>query len=518
MKRREFLINSTIASSATFMLAGIPIAKASPLLDKFASLAEYEDRVLILIQLNGGNDGLNTLIPLEYYSNLSKARANILVPENEVLKLTNETGLHPSMTGMNNLFKEGKLSAINSVGYPDPNFSHFRSIDIWTSASDSNKVLTSGWLGRYLADKHPDYPTNYPSTVHPDPLSISIGSSVSTTCQGPIFNMGMAIQATPNFYDLTSGGEDVLPEGYMGEEIDYIRTVISQTQVYSSTLKDANSKGKNLSSKYKEDSLSQQLKLVARLISGGLKTKIYVCNIVGFDTHSNQIAEEGGVLGSHATLLANLSNAIEAFQDDLKLLSLEDRVLGMTFSEFGRRIISNSSLGTDHGAAAPMFLFGSKVISALHGHNPEIPVNADAKTNIPMQYDFRSIYYSILKDWFGLTNQVLDDVMLREFPSIQLVQKLDTSINDRIGFDFNINISPNPISSKGTISFVTEGGAINISLFDSRGIKINQLYNGYTNYGHNDLMFNTSSYSSGIYYIRIESEKGNQVKVLNIIK
>ncbi|HEX6181123.1 MAG TPA: hypothetical protein VFZ47_07725, partial [Chitinophagaceae bacterium] len=214
MKRRDFL--RTSIPSATILPAVLDgySAKAfnsnSPLMRALMGATTATDHVLVLIQLNGGNDGLNMVIPLEFYSNYYNARTNIAIPQNRVLSLagTNKTGLHPAMTGLQNLYNEGKVSIVQAVGYPTPNFSHFRATDIWMSASDSNDVVTSGWAGRYLGEEYPNFPNGYPNSTMPDPLAIQIGSVTSLALQGPTTNMGMSITDPNNFYNLLSGNSD----------------------------------------------------------------------------------------------------------------------------------------------------------------------------------------------------------------------------------------------------------------------------------------------------------------------
>ena len=346
MKRREFLTRAVPAATLPLMMGGLSFKAygRSPILEALVSSTAENDRVLVVMQLNGGNDGLNTVIPLDQYAALTAARNNILIPRSQVLQLTGVTGLHPSMTGARALFDMSKLAVVQAVSYPNPNFSHFRATDIWLTAVDSTQILDTGWLGRFLDDEYPDYPNSYPNTVMPDPLAIQIGSIVSSGLQGPTVTMGMAV-TNPNATYTIPGGDDTPPATPAGHELTYIRQVAQQTQQYAVNIKGASTKGANKSTNYPSagsNSLADQLKIVARLISGGLKTRIYIVNLGGFDTHSSQ-------LGTHATLLGRLATAMFAFQDDLRLLGIEDRVIGMTFSEFGRRIKSNASGGTDHG-------------------------------------------------------------------------------------------------------------------------------------------------------------------------
>ena len=185
-----------------------------------------------------------------------------------------------------------------------------------------------------------------------------------------------------------------------------------QTNAYNDVIQTANDNGANLSTKYEDDdSLASKLKIVAKLIAGGLKTKVYVVNLGGFDTHALQVDGSDQTTGDHAELLSSLSKSICAFQDDLEQLGLDERVVGMAYSEFGRRIRSNDSLGIDHGTAGPMMLFGSCVNPAVLGDNPEISPDVDNQEGVPMQFDFRSVYGSVLMDWFEVEEQVVKDLL-----------------------------------------------------------------------------------------------------------
>jgi hypothetical protein len=305
----------------------------------------------------------------------------------------------------------------------------------------------------------------------------------------------------------------------MGHELSYVRLVAQQTQQYSGSIKAAADKAVNLSTLYPSkgvNTLADQLQIVARLVAGGLKTKVYMVSLGGFDTHSAQVANTGGTeTGAHATLLGKISEAVNAFQDDLKLLKVEDRVLGMTFSEFGRRIKSNDSLGTDHGAAAPLFVFGNKVNGGIYGKNPTIPVNPSPGDSIAMQVDFRSIYSTILKEWFGVADQELSSIMLKDFPSIPFINSSTTGLNQSmVAGDFGLSNYPNPANDFSIIRFGSKGENINISLYDNLGNKMFEITNGYYPYGQHEVKIDTSSLSSGWYVYQLISNSSKQSKKL----
>lgn len=509
----------------------------NPLLDAMTAGLIETDRVLVIVQLSGGNDGLNTIIPLDQYSAYNTVRtpsaaSSVAIPEDKVLKLkgTNgKTGIHPAMQRFWELFEEDKLNIVQSVGYPSFNFSHFRATDIWMSGSDANQYLNSGWAGRYLNYEYPNYPVGFPNTTVPDPIAIRIGGGVGLGLQNIGVNMGMAISNTNDTLDLSDYiFNDPITSDTPGKELAYIREVQRQTDKFGDVIKAAGDKGKNLSTLYPtttvgtttsiSNGLAKDLSIVAKLISGGLKTRIYWVNVGGFDTHSNQVSSTDKTIGTHATLLKNVSDCIYAFMDDCKKLGLADRVIGFTFSEFGRRIKSNGSSGTDHGAAAPMFIFGNKVKGGLTGNNPTIDANATANANLPMQYDFRSVYASILKDWFCVPQNDLDAILLKNYQNLPLVNPTvcvpteTHEANSRAG-DNMIMAYPNPFTEATTVKYESLGGHTLVQVFNNEGILIKTLIDDVNHAaGQFDVRCDLGFLPSGVYYVRLQNGELQQVK------
>ena len=518
MKRRDFLRNTLPASTILPGILNGYSARAfnsnSPLVQALMSADTLSDHVLVLIQLNGGNDGLNMVIPLEYYSSYFNARSNIAIPQNKVLSLTGnvKTGLHPSMTGLQSLYNEGKAAIVQAVGYPSPNFSHFRATDIWMSASESDQVLTSGWTGRYLGEEYPNFPNGYPNASMPDPLAIQIGSVTSLALQGPAVNMGMSISDPNNFYNLLSGNQDPVPDTPWGKELKYIRMVSQQTQQYAQVIKDAATKVTQQVTYPTQNTLADQLKIVARLIKGGLQTRIYMVSMGGFDTHSSQVNTTDTTTGTHAVLMQRVSDAIKAFMDDLKFLGVDERVMGLTFSEFGRRIKSNASFGTDHGAAAPMIVFGTKVKPGIVGTNPVIPAAATVNDNIPFQYDFRSVYASLLSQWFCVNNTELQSIMLKNFQQVQLCASGTCSNGPVTAGDQLITNSPNPFNTRTVITFTTAGGHTLVQVIDTLGRVIRTLTDAEYAPGVYKINYDSPGLASGVYYARLQNGSIQQVR------
>ena len=521
MKRRNFLQKSIPAAiTLPSLLQGLSV-KAFMSHPFFSALMppNETDKVLVLIQLSGGNDGLNTVIPLDQYAAYFNARSNLAIAQNNTLQLTGQsgTGFHPAMTGMQSLFNSGKLNIIQSVGYPNPNYSHFRATDIWMSASDSDENIPSGWAGRYLDNQFPGYPNSYPSAEQPDPLAIQIGSLTSLVTQGPEVNMGISISNPASFYNLVNGVQDPVPASPAGKELTYIRNVARQTNLYADAITSAYNNSAQ-QAEYPNTNLAGQLKIVARLVKGGLKTRIYMVNLGGFDTHAQQANTSDTSTGVHANLLKQLSDAIKSFQDDLRLLGIEDRVLGMTFSEFGRRVKSNGSFGTDHGAAAPMFLFGSNVQGGIVGENPEIPNAPTVEDNIAMQYDFRSVYASVLTQWFCADNQTVQSSMLQNFQTLPLIKGQVCGMPPVSSSGVLISNYPNPFASQTTIKYITAGGHTLVHVMDTTGKMIRKLVEAEMLPGEYTVSFNGSMLPSGVYYARLQNGAVSQVRSMLIVR
>lgn len=526
MKRRDFLgkaipagiILPTLISGFSMKAYG-----ASSLLSALTAAPTETDHVFVIIQLNGGNDGLNTVIPLDQYDNLANARSNIIIPKQKILTLDNyNTGLHPSLAGLKSLYSDGKLQVIQSVGYPEPSFSHFRASDIWLKASDSNQNLNSGWVGRYLGDEYRNFPIGYPNSVMPDPLALQIGSFLSPAFQGPSINMGMAITDPTNFYNMINGVVDPAPNSNAGKELTYIRQVVQQTQEYASVIKTAAAKVTIQKTYPANNPLASQLKIVSRLIAGGLKTRMYMVSMGGFDTHAQQVTAGATETGYHADLLAKVSDAIKVFMDDLKYLGASKRVVGMTFSEFGRRIKSNSGGGTDHGAAAPLFVFGESVQSGVLGTNPIINSLVNTGDNVPMQYDFRSIYSSILESWFCVPGSSLQNVMLKNFQSLPIIKTSDACAGSLTDYKYAgeslISNYPNPFTTSTKITYKSAGGHVLVQVFDVQGKIISTLVDELKLFGNHTVNFENTGLQPGLYYARIQNGALQQVRNMLVVQ
>lgn len=444
MKRRDFIKRSVQAGALIPLASGGLMAR--PLTyHYFPRPAGTEGRILVLINLNGGNDGLNTVVPFQdqvYYD----SRRDIRLAQGQTLPLTDGLGLHGSLTGIHNLYGDGNCAVLNNVGYPDQNRSHFRSTDIWHTASDAEEVLFTGWLGRYLQRAHPDYPTVLPEA----PFALQISASTSLALLGENGNMGIALDNPEQFFRLANGLEvepTPVPDTKAGPELEYVRNIIEQSNTFSRKVNDAIIAGQNYGT-YQTDSLSTQLKVVARLINGGLPTSVYIVSLGGFDTHSNQTQ-------AHAQLLDYFSRGVASFLQDMAGAGNGNRVVCMSYSEFGRRLNQNGSNGTDHGAAAPQFVLGEPVNGGqVLGGNPDL-VNLDDRGDVQFTIDFRRIYSTLLQDWLGLSAADTASVLGGSFETLPLFSASEVGSEDRARFA-GLRLaqnSPNPASGTTRIGF-----------------------------------------------------------------
>src|SRR3984957_312628 len=515
MRRRDFI--RTIAP-ITF-LGGFKISALSrlPFIDILRGATD-NDHILVLVQLQGGNDGLNTLIPLSNYSDYFAARSNIAIPEGRVRPLSQDTknGLHPAMTGMQGLYDNDQLAILQAVGYPDADGSHFRAMDVWLSGSDEDQYLNTGWVGRFLGQSYTNFPVGYPNADMPDPLAIQIGSVISPTFMADSGTTAMAVPTDADFYNLINGITEPEPDTPMGTELTYLQAVARQTNKYATAIEAAANKITQQAPYPSNNDLASQLKTVARLVAGGLKTKVYMVSYGSFDTHGGQVVPGDTTTGTHANLLGQMSDAITAFMADLKYLGVDSRVIGMTFSEFGRRTVSNGSVGTDHGAAAPVFVFGNAAQTGVLGQNPDL-TGSNVESNVPMQYDFRSVYSSILRDWFCVTPSDVTTMLLKDYQYLPFIKGTACGNNytdlNNLGSSLISNY-PNPFSSTTTITFKTNGGHTLVQLFDTAGhlvmLPVDQDYAQ----GTYSVTVATASLASGVYYARLQNQSVQQVRTM----
>lgn len=511
--RKGFLSSLGIgALGSGLMLGGLPVNAMAR--TKFLNrlMAADNDRVLILIQLGGGNDGLNTIVPVEndiYY----QKRPTIAISKEESILLSDDIGMHPAMSSLQSLWGNGSMSVIHNVGYENANRSHARSTDIWTSASDENVNLGTGWAGRYLVEDNPDFILNPPEY----PLGVRIGGS-ATLFQSEFGNLGVTFGGASQFSQfLEQGGfynEEDVPENEFGRSLSFARKIANSSFKYLESIQTAADSSANLG-EYPNSGLSRSLSVVARLIRGGLKTKVFLVSKGGFDTHNNQ----GGTEGGHSNLLADIADSVNAFYADLEADGQHNRALTMTFSEFGRTLDENSSNGTDHGSSAPVMLFGP-VNGGLYGEHATL-TELDNSGDPIFGTDYRSIYTSILNNWFGLEINDTETVLQGEFQDLGFVNPLPVGTESDAKIErFTLHQNyPNPFNPSTNISFIlSDAGPVSIKVYDAKGSEIRTLINKMLTSGEHTVTFDASSLPSGVYLYRIETTTGSKTRKMTLIK
>lgn len=440
MKRRDFVKYTSQLSFAPLLIQGVPLqsfltSDMVPLIN----CSGIDDRILVVVFLKGGNDGMNTLVPIHQYDDYINLRPAIGLPDTGTgafvnldsnLSLENQVGIHPNMTGFKTMYENGMASVIQGVGYPDSNASHFKSTDLWLTGGDGtapNFNIESGWMGRYLEAAYPGL-VGSPTESHPDPIGIQLGdrkpslgyysdlgnyTAANLTKQDPagLYSLVQSV-GTPNHLSP--------PISEYGNEIAYIMSVENSMSVYAQRVTQVFNNGSNSSVTYPDSDFARQLKTIARLISGGSQTKIFLVHTSGFDTHAGQVQGGSPHLGTHANLLSNVFNSLKAFHDDLGLLGQDQRVVSSTFSEFGRKMSQNGSLGTDHGNFAPMFLFGQAVESGVFGTNVDLTQVTESGTlfSTEMQFDYRQIFRTLIQDWLGGGTGIVTSTQFNPYPAI----------------------------------------------------------------------------------------------------
>lgn len=515
------------------------------LLDKCDAVA---GRALVLIQLKGGNDGLNTLIPLDQYAQYAKLRETIKIPAtgpdqylmlDGTLPAHQQTGLHPVLGAFKEMYENAQVSIVQGVGYENVNQSHFKGTDIWLSGGDNTPEgynIGSGWAGRALGAMYPGVKGRpipemlYPLGIQVGDPNPSLGFHTETEHQNSINLSG---QDPEGFYSLvqTIGGAPLpeLPNSQYGEELAYIMGVERAVDEYSEHISRAFKAGANAIATYPQSALAYQLKTIARLIKGGCKTKIYLCSVGGFDTHGRQIAAEGQILlGNHAERLQQLVEAVSAFLKDLRGLGLGEQVTACTFSEFGRCARENGSLGTDHGTLAPMFIFGDTVNAGMQGKNVNLSdLTADFQLK-GQQFDYRQVFATLLQDWLGAGPYAIEQSLFDGFSKLPLIAGAHIappdcykgSVRTEDVFEKEnpvLTASPNPADRHTEIIFQAQQSFEGrLSVHSVAGVLM-QAHRVQIQTGVNRYYLEMGRWPAGTYFIRLEAPSG-RAAVCRVVK
>jgi len=505
--RRDFLSASGILGAGSLLLGNVGLRAFQPT-PLMAALANGpNDRILVLIRLDGGNDGLNTIIERgnQHYYNL---RPTIAIQEPNLWALSNAYGMPLATQALQPLWEDGMMKVIHNVGYPEPNYSHFRSYDIVASASDSDVVVNTGWMGRFLDNEYAAF-LETPPTVPP---ALQIGVQTDLIFRADAANMALAVSSPQEFYQIAQTGQlyDTALLGNTPRELElaYVRQTANAAFRYAQTIKEAYSKGKNQVNYPTNNRLAEQLAIVAKLIKGNLGTRVFMVEIGGFDTHAEQ-------LDFHLTLLQRLSEGVKAFYEDLGFdgnTELPNKVLGMTFSEFGRTIFENASLGTDHGWGTPMMLFGGGIGNGFTGQYQDLS-DPDPYGDPEFSVDFRSVYSTVLQDWMGNSPELVNFVMGQAHSTVSgLVPPIAPPKGDNHKCAL-LGHNPHP-SLPATIEIkysMLQNGPVRLQILDSAGHVLRTLIDAYKERGSYSFPFRASDFylSPGVYQYRLQS--GGQV-------
>lgn len=453
MNRRSFLRASALAGVALPLGGGASSLRAYA--DRLAAspfaraVTATDDRVLVILRLDGGADGLNTLVPYhdeEYYRARRRGMSNDLSIHPELvvpLPGSDTLGLHPALAPLLPLFDEQKVAVVQNVGYENTVMSHFRSTEIWMSATDAGEFVGTGWMARSFEREHPEYPVELGEA----PYAIEFGTRLSTAFRGDHGDVGMAhteIDYIPEEPDPSESS----PSRVLAER-RYIETLMRQSNRYSRSILSAYDKVRLNRVAYPDDfviedgrNFSRQLAETARLIAAGLPTRVYLVSLPFYDFHIRQTPREQAQHDAFA-------RSVLAFQRDLEAFGISDRVSMLTMSEFGRRVEAQGT-GTDHGGAAPLFVIGDHVMAGFVGHDPDLH-NLVGPGNLRMQFDFRQVYASVLGQWFGASRDAMQAALLgRSFGQLPLFRQPTPPVETS---DLRLLAEPMPNPASTTVTF-----------------------------------------------------------------
>lgn len=425
--RRSFLQALGLVGGGYILLGSKSVSASRPSPLASALAASESDRILVLIRLKGGNDGLNTIVPIYDYDRYANLRPTLRLDQSSLYNLSPDFGLPSFMSDLQSMWGNGAMKVVHGVGYDDPSLSHFSGSDIWAS-TDSNDTEQTGWLGRHFEEIYPDYLVNPPEI----PPAVQIGSIGNLIFDGSLNNYAFSVANPDQLEEIAQSGTahsmNNLPDCTYGDQLRFMRGTTNTTYNFAGVIHDAYMASSN-DVNYLDDELGQQLAIVARMIKGNLGTKVYMVSLNGFDTHANQ--EE-----DHQSLLNSLSNSVKLFFDDLAAAGQDENVLAMTFSEFGRRAFENGSQGTDHGAAAPILFFGPAIDdNGFIGTHPDL--NAlDINGALSHSIDFRQIYATVMQEWLCVDPTTVNMALLGEnYDRIDLGFACNSLSVDPVGFE-----------------------------------------------------------------------------------
>jgi uncharacterized protein (DUF1501 family) len=548
MKRRDFLKTGlkigVAANALPIMLGGSPVRALgrSPLRNALEVAQSTNNNVLVIIQLQGGNDGLNCVVPftdpnyatLRPTLGLSGSNLTAPLPDHQSL------AFHSAMASFLTLYGQGggngNMAILQNVGYPNPILSHFRGTDVWNTATDSGIYASTGWVGRFLANQY-----GAPQTTSGSwPLGIEFGNALSDIFLGANGGMGIAMNSVPS--KASPGGQkyDAIPANPTTQynELAFVRLIQQESEVYSSTIVNRSITTNKVT--YPSSALATQLAGIAQMIAsqlqnGSVQTKIYLVTQGSYDTHATQLTRQ-------ASLLTDLSAAALAFQQDIEAfgavngVNMADTVAMMTYSEFGRRAAENGS-GTDHGTAAPHFVIGTQVIGKVYGTDPDLSAtgagginnnNENTPGNIAYDptHDFRNVYATMINEWLmagvdqSTISTVIQDVLTQDtngveysatktpWQSLGIFKNATNYVGSApgaVGLMLLQNY-PNPAYGSTTIPYMLDvAGPTELGIFSSDGVEIARPIDGWQSAGQQSVSFDVSKFASGVYFYRLKT-------------
>ena len=567
MKRRDFLKTGlkigVAANALPMLLGGFPIRALgrSPLRSALEQSSATNNNVLVIIQLQGGNDGLNCVVPYSdpnYASNRPtlgltlKASSNANSQGGDLFQLpapNDSLAFHWAMQGFSTLFGENKIALLQNVGYPNPILSHFRGTDVWNTATDSGLYASSGWVGRFLANQYGAPATSVGSW----PLGIEFGSALSDIFLGANGGMGIAISSMPS--KASPGGQsyDSIPSNPTTQynELAFVRLIQQESEVYSQTIVNRTVQANKVT--YPTSALATQLSDIAQMIASqgqstiGGKTyqlmppKIYLVTQGSYDTHSDEISRQ-------ASLLTDLAAAVLAFQQDIEALGIADNVAMLTYSEFGRRPKENGS-GTDHGTSAPHFVIGTQVVGKVFGSDPDLSTSGLAGSTtgsdiVPSgnmtfdsTYDFRNVYATVINEWLlaGAPQATIDAAIKDVLTQDTSATYSDTTTwNSSLGiFNAQSGVAssqstpglmllpnyPNPAYGPTTIPYVIDAaGPVELGIFSVDGTEVARPVDGWQSSGPQNVTFDASKLAAGTYFYRLTTSKQSVTRPMSVVR
>jgi uncharacterized protein (DUF1501 family) len=542
MKRRKFIQISSTGSLAGFMLNG-HVVNAFTRTKLLNNISEdvIRDRSMVMIQLSGGNDGLNSVIPKNQYDKYASIRPTIRIKESgtnagieldTTLGVQDQTLLHPNLQAFKELWDEGKLNIVHGVGYPQLNKSHFSGRALMSKGgdgTDENSNKPDGWMARYLHSA-------FDHTTYQDPLGIQLGNKKPAdefhSDEEHKIDINLSGQDAAGFYSQLSNignplaNYDDMTSEYI-DNINFINRMEATATNYAERISSVFNAGSNAVT-YPQFDLADQLKTVARMISGGSKTKIFLLRMDGFDNHANQVdSQSSSHLGKHADLLNELSKSIMAFQDDLEQLGIDENVVTTTFTEFGRKPIENGNKGTDHGNLGPMFVIGTDVnpgFTGTHLSLERFTYGGNVKhfdLDIQMQHDYRQVYASIIGDFLGASDSTIINTEFDTYDTNRLnliSSPILSNPYEKTPQGNLLKIVPNPVVNDMMIRFRgsewVRGG---IQIHDLQGRIVEDLTVDFSS-GINQIPLNLSHFSKGLYVLNVIDDRNQTIATAKFTK